>query len=87
MRLYTVSINTDNLEANEDPMIYMSIKDKKTVRDSLRKELFNKLFAGIATTWQEFSADSDFIELRKSVDYNFEKNFSTAYKNYIRGDW
>ena len=39
------------------------------------------------TTWQEFSTDSDFIELRKEVDPEFERTFGIAYKAYIKGDW
>jgi hypothetical protein len=87
MRLYTVTVFTDKLSSTEDPMILFPIKDKKSVRDSLRKELFNKLFAGVATTWDEISRDSDFIEMRKKVDQTFEKLFAQAYKLYIRGDW
>lgn len=87
MRLYTVTIQTDNLTTIEDPMKNMSHKDKKSVRYSLRKELFNKLFSGVSTTWGEISNDTDFQELRKNVDQQFEKTFETAYKQYIRGDW
>lgn len=36
-----------------------SIKDKKSIRDSQRKELFKKLFSGEMTTWEEFSDDPD----------------------------
>ena len=39
------------------------------------------------TTWQEFISDTDFIELRKHVDPEFENMFSRAYKCYIKGDW
>lgn len=87
MRLYTITIDYDDLEPTDDPLLHKSIKDKKSIRDKLRKELFNKLFSGSMTTWDEFSTDNDFIELRRFVNPDFEKTFSIAYKAYIRGDW
>lgn len=87
MRLYTVTIDPDGLEPVDDPMLNMSIKEKKSIRDKIRKELFQKLFSGHITTWDEFSEDPDFIELRRFVDPEFEKTFGIAYKAYIRGDW
>ena len=33
MRLYTVTIDTDDLQPSDDPMFNMSIKEKKSVRD------------------------------------------------------
>ena len=68
MRLYTITVQTTNLQPTEDPMIKMSIKEKKQIRDRMRKDMFERLFQGIVTTWQEFSNDSDFYELRKDVD-------------------
>jgi hypothetical protein len=49
--------------------------------------MFSRLFGAIVTTWQEISSDTDFMELRKDVDYDFEKLFHNAYRAYIRGDW
>ena len=49
--------------------------------------MFARLFQGMVTTWQEFSNDSDFYELRKDVDPEFERTFSYAYRAYIKGDW
>lgn len=87
MRLYTISIQVDDMEVTVDPMLSMSIKEKKKLRDRIRKDMFSRLFGGRITTWQEFTSDSDFMELRKSVDLEFEANFSDAYKLYIKGDW
>lgn len=87
MRLYTVTIDTDDLEPTDDPMFTLPIKEKKSIRDQIRKDMFNRLENGHVTTWQEFTSDSDFIELRKNVDPHFEKQFGEAYKSYIRGDW
>lgn len=75
MRLYTVTIDCENLEPTEDPLLSKPIKDKKSIRDKLRKELFSKLFSGNMTTWDEFSTDNDFIELRRFVNPDFEKTF------------
>jgi hypothetical protein len=57
------------------------------MRDKMRNDLLNKLKAGSITTWDEFSTDPDFIELRKNVNLEFEKTFGLAYNAYIRGDW
>jgi len=37
------------------------------MRDKMRNDLLSKLKAGSITTWDEFSTDPDFIELRKGV--------------------
>ena len=87
MRLYTITIDSNNMVPKDDPLLHFAIKDKKAIRDNLRKELFAKLFSGNMTTWDEFHKDEDFKELRQFVDYDFEKTFATAYKAYIRGDW
>lgn len=87
MRLYTISICQENLESVDDPLLFLPIKEKKSIRDKIRKDLFSKLFTGNITTWDEFSTDQDFMELRQNVDMEFEKTFALAYNAYIRGDW
>jgi len=87
IRLFTITIDYDDLEPVSDPLLNLPIKEKKSIRDKIRKELFGKLFSGNMTTWDEFSEDQDFIELRRYVDPDFEKTFHIAYKAYIRGDW
>jgi hypothetical protein len=39
------------MEPVEDPMINKPIKEKKAIRDKLRKDLFAKLNSGKSTTW------------------------------------
>ena len=75
MRLYTVDIQTNNLEIIDDPMLNMKIKEKKAIRDKLRKDMFKQLLTGKITTWQEFSKDPDFKEMRKGHSSAFEKEF------------
>lgn len=87
IRLFTICLETDNLEAMDDPMEFLSIREKKAVRDEMRKTLFKKLNSGEMSTWQEISRDKEFIEMRKDVDIKFEHCFSQAYKMYIAGDW
>jgi len=50
----------------------LSIKEKKTIRDQMRTDLIKRLYSGELSTWEEFNADHDFRELRKSVDDNYE---------------
>jgi len=87
MRLYTITIQTNDLEMLDDPMKDKSIKEKKSIRDLLREDLFNKLNTGKTTTWHEINTDSDFLELRKNVDPKFEALFEKCYKAYLKGDW
>ena len=87
MRFYTIAIQTDDLEACDDPMADKPIKEKKAIRDALRKDLFAKLHSGQTTTWQEINSDSDFLELRKGYDQNFEDLFKKCYDAYLKGDW
>jgi hypothetical protein len=63
------------------------MRDKKLIRDKLRDEMLNKLFKGNQSTWDLFSIEPDFIELRKYVDPKFELLFSKTYNQYIKGHW
>ena len=87
MRLFTITIQTEDMEEVEDPMRDKPIKEKKAIRDKLRKDLFAKLNSGKTTTWQEINTDADFLELRKNIDPNFEALFSETYQSYLAGDW
>lgn len=49
--------------------------------------MFKQLYSQERTTWQEFSSDHEFIELRKNVSQDFEDLFKESYKLYIAGDW
>ena len=72
MRLFTIDIQTDDLEPIDDPLQDLSIKEKKEVRDEIRKRIFQRFASGESTTWQEFEEDTDFQELRKRADPKFE---------------
>jgi len=87
MRLFTIDIQTEDMEVTDDPLANVSIKEKKAIRDEMRKRLHEKLYKGEITTWVEFNNDRDFLELRKNVDAKFEFQFAKAYRQYIDGDW
>ena len=54
MRLFTIDIQTDDLEPIDDPLQNLSMKEKKEVRDEIRKRMFQRFASGESTTWQEF---------------------------------
>lgn len=87
MRFYTIPIQTDDLEGVDDPMADKPIKEKKAIRDTLRKDLFAKLHTGQTTTWQEINSDSDYLELRKNYNQDFEDLYKITYDAYLKGDW
>lgn len=87
MRLFTIDIQTDDLEPVDDPLAHKSIREKKAIRDQMRKDLKKKLYSEKTTTWQEFNNDHEFIELRKNVDPVYEALFAKTYQAYIAGDW
>ncbi len=87
MRLFTIDVQTEDLERTQDPLHDKNLRDKKSLRDRMRNELLEKLFSGKETTWSEFNSDYEFIELRKYVDPEFEEFFAESYKHYINGDW
>lgn len=60
MRLYTIDIQTDEMEVVDDLMLNLKIKEKKASRDKLRKDMFKRLHNGSVTTWEEFTKDLDF---------------------------
>jgi hypothetical protein len=43
------------------------IRVKKRLRDGMRAKMFASFYKGEKTTYEEFSTDRDFIELRKYV--------------------
>ena len=51
VRLFTIDLHTSNLVPEEDPLRDLCIRDKKTVRDELRKNLFRRLNCGEVSTW------------------------------------
>ena len=51
MRLFTVDIQTDDLEPSEDPLIDVPIREKKAIRDEMRRRLHQQLSKGETTTW------------------------------------
>jgi len=51
MRLYTITVQTEDLLPIDDTTLKMSIKEKKKLRDRMKKEMFARLFSGSATTW------------------------------------
>jgi hypothetical protein len=42
---------------------------------------------GWRTTYDVWSRDNDFKELRRNYDPAFATKFNDAYKKYIEGDW
>lgn len=87
MRLFTVDIQTDDLEPSDDPLADVPIREKKAIRDEMRRRLHEQLYKSETTTWDEFQKDKDIYELRKNVDQKYERRFAEAYKQYIAGDW
>jgi len=63
------------------------IRVKKKLRDGMRAKMFASFYKGERTTYEEFSADRDFIELRKYVSEEFEQAYAKHYKQYLAGDW
>lgn len=65
----------------------MAIKEKKALREKEKKLLHKKLSSGKRTTYDIYSKDKDFKEMRQNYDKILTKKFSEAYKKYISGDW
>ncbi len=82
-----MSLETECLQADDDPLQHISIKEKKAIRDKMRKDLFKKLNFGELTTWHEISKDPDYQEMRRNVDIKFEHAWEKAYQDYIAGNW
>lgn len=87
MRLFTIDIQIKDLIAQPDPMGDKDIRVKKKLRDGMRAKMFASFYKGERTTYQEFSTDRDFIELRKYVSQPFEDAYARYYKAYLAGDW
>lgn len=89
VRLFTVDVDFENLHEKKDRFMGKDIKEKKKIRDREKKLLLSSLFdpGSRKKTWDVFSKDKDFKELRRHYDKVFTKKFNEAYKKYISGDW
>ena len=88
VRLFTVDVDFDNMQEKKDRFTGQTIREKKRVKDREKKDLHIKIFESQRkTTWDLFSRDKDFKELRRHYDRGFTKKFNEAYKKYISGDW
>ena len=80
MRLFTVDIQTEDMEPADDPLADVPIREKKAIRDEMRRRLREQLRSGETTTWDEFQKDKDIHELRKNLDAKYERRFAEAYQ-------
>jgi class 3 adenylate cyclase len=87
MRLFTIDIQIKDLIRQPDPMGDKDIRVKKKLRDGMKAKMFASLYKGERTTFEEFSSDRDWIELRKYVSQEHEDAFASYYQAYLAGDW
>ena len=87
IRIYTIDLDYDGLEEKVDRFQDYSLKDKKKIRDQEKKKLQKSISEGNRSTWDIYSRDKDFKELRRNYNKTLAKKFSEAYKKYIAGDW
>lgn len=87
MRFFTTTLHTDNLKEVEDRFESLSHKEKKSVRTIEKQTILDKIFSGRRTTWDLISRDSDFREMRATVNMKVERLFAEGYNRYIAGDW
>lgn len=87
MRIFTIDVDQDHMQSKPDRFLDMPIKQKKAIRDQAKKFLHQRIDQGKKTTWELFSRDKDFRELRKRFDRHFNRKFGEGYKKYISGDW
>ena len=65
----------------------MSIREKKSIRESEKKYFHRKIALKKKSTFEIFCKDKDFKELRKNYNKDLTIKFGEAYTNYIKGDW
>ena len=87
VRFYTVDMDFDGMHEKKDRFQGVEIKEKKKIRDGEKKTLLQKIDSGKRSTWDLFSRDKDFKELRRHYDRHFTKKFNEGYRKYIQGDW
>lgn len=86
-RLYTVDMDNDGMMEKPDRMFHLSNKERKKLRDKEKKNLHFQLNNGLKTTWDVFSNDKEFKELRRHYDKLLNVKFSQALQKYYAGDW
>ena len=76
MKFYTVDLDFENMEPKQDRLALMTLKDKKGLKEKEKKKLHQKLEKNLITTWEVYSKDKDFRELRRNYDANFHNKFN-----------
>ena len=87
IEMFTVDVDFEGLEEQPDRFASMTAKEKKALRDQEKRHIQQKLESGYKSTYDIWSKDPDFKELRRNYDPMFAKKFGEAYKKYIAGDW
>lgn len=75
IKLFTVDMDINNLEEKPDRFSSMAVREKKAQRDAEKRSILDKIFSGRKNTWDLYSKDKDFMELRRNFDKNFTKKF------------
>lgn len=87
IRIYTVDIDTNNLEETNDRFKTQSMKEKKRNYEKEKKHLWHSLKTRKRTTAALITGDKDFQELRRHVNPVFTHLFQRGYQHYLDGDW
>ena len=87
MKLFTVDVQTDDMNEVTDRFKKLLIKDKKRMLDRERFVLWESIKRKAMSTMSLFRNDADFSSLRKNYDKIFANLWKEAYGAYIDGDW
>lgn len=87
MKLFTVDVQTEDMNEVTDRFKKLLIKDKKRMLDREKFVLWESIKRRAMSTMSLFRNDADFSSLRKNFDKTFSNLWKDAYGAYISGDW
>jgi len=82
-----VDVQTEDIAEVSDRFKKLVIKDKKRMLDREKFVLWESLKRRAMSTISVFRNDSDFSDLRKNFNKEFNVNWKLAYAAYIDGEW
>lgn len=91
MKLFTFEIDVSNLPKVKDRFLKLAVKDRQKIASNEKNILFSKILNEEITTSILLDKDKEVRRLlhfhKMSSREPFVKNYSRAFKNYLKGNW
>ena len=87
IKLFTIDAQIDDIKEVTDRIKKLKIKEKKAILGREKQVLWESLKRKAMSTISVFRNDTDFSDLRKGFNKEFNSRWTLAYEKYISGEW